>query len=88
MNYVERLLASLENLSNYSWFPYLLGLLGLLVAFSVYQTLKSLPKLVMYPIVVATCAIVFMNWVYYRNEPAMLTPVVDVLAPFLPGKSI
>lgn len=88
MHYVEKLFQSLQPLYNQPWFPYAVGVLGLLFAFSVYQSLKSLPKLVMYPIIMATCAIVFMNWVYYRNEPEVLSPVVHMVAQFLPSGAI
>ncbi|WP_283395640.1 hypothetical protein [Candidatus Pelagisphaera phototrophica] len=40
----------------------------------------------MYPIIGATCAIICINWVYNRNEPELLTPVVDMIAPWLPSK--
>jgi len=63
-----------------------LGLSGALFAFSVFRTLSKLPKLVMYPIIGATCDIICMNWVYYRNEPEMLTPIVDAIAHWLPSK--
>mgnify|MGYP000748956654 CR=1 FL=1 len=85
MQYVEKLFQSLQPLYNQSWFPYALGVLGLLFAYSVFMSLKSLPKLVMYPIIMATCAIVFMNWVYNRNEPEILSPVVNMIAQFLPN---
>jgi len=86
MHYVEKLFQSLQPLAHQSWFPYAVGFVGLLFAYSVFMTLKSLPKLVMYPIIAASCAIVFMNWIFNRNEPAVLTPVVDMVAQFLPNK--
>lgn len=85
MHYVERLFQSLQPLYNQPWFPYALGVIGLLFAYSVFMSLRSLPKLVMYPIIAATCVIVFMNWVYYRNEPEMITPLIDMITPWLPA---
>lgn len=85
MQYVEKLFQSLQPLYNQAWFPYALGVLGLIFAYSVFMSLKSLPKLVMYPIIMATCVIVFMNWVYNRNEPEVLSPMVDLIAQFLPS---
>ncbi|EDY83335.1 hypothetical protein VDG1235_2961 [Verrucomicrobiia bacterium DG1235] len=49
------------------------------------MTLRSLPKLVMYPIIMSTAVIIFMNWIYHRNEPEMLTPMVNMIAQFLPN---
>jgi hypothetical protein len=86
MLYVERLFESLQPLYNQPWFPYALGVIGAIFAYSVFRTLSKLPRLVIYPIVGATCVIICMNWVYYRNEPEMLTPIVDAIAPWLPTK--
>lgn len=86
MLYVERLFESLQPLYNQPSFPYALGVIGAIFAYSVFRTLSKLPRLVIYPIVGATCVIICMNWVYYRNEPEMLTPIVDAIAPWLPTK--
>ena len=86
MLYVERLFESLQPLYSQPWFPYALGVIGALFAYSVFRTLSKLPKLVMYPIVGATCVIICINWVCYRNESEMLTPIVDAIAPWLPSK--
>ncbi|MBC2607396.1 hypothetical protein [Pelagicoccus albus] len=86
MHYVEKLFQSLQPLYNQPWFPYAIGVLGLIFAYSVYQSLKSLPKLVMYPIIMATVVIISLNWIYNRNEPEILTPVVNMIAQFLPTR--
>ncbi|OUW19761.1 MAG: hypothetical protein CBD18_00300 [Opitutales bacterium TMED158] len=87
MLYVERLFKSLQPLYDQPWFPWALGGIGILFAYSVIKTLRTLPKLVMYPIIGATCAIIFLNWVYYRNEPQLLTPMIDAIAPWLPSRA-
>ena len=86
MLYVERLFESLQPLYSQPWFPYALGVIGALFAYSVFRTLSKLPKLVMYPIIGTACVIICINWVCYRNEPEMLTPIVDAIAPWLPSK--
>lgn len=63
-----------------------MGVIGIIFACSIFRTLSTLPRLVMYPIIVATCAIICINWIYNRNEPELLTPIVDMIAPWLPGK--
>ena len=85
MQYVDKLFQSLQPLYDQAWFPYAIGLLGIVFAYSVLMSLKSLPKLVMYPIIMATCAIVFLNWVYNRNEPEVLSPMINMIAQFLPS---
>ena len=58
MIYVEQLFESLQYLYSHPWFPYALGVIGALSAYSVFRTLSKLPKLVMYPIIGATCVII------------------------------
>jgi len=48
--------------------------------------LRGMNKIVLAIIVMVILTVVGFNWVYERNEPAALTPVVDVLAQFLPTK--
>lgn len=86
MQYVEKLFLSLEPLHSQAWFPYALGILGVIFAYSLFKTLKSLPTLVMYPIVIATCFILFFSWIYNRNEPAAISPFIDFLAQWLPSQ--
>jgi len=85
MFYVERLFKSLQPLSQESWFPWVMGAIAILFVWSLFSSLKSLPKLVMYPLIGATCIILAMTWVGNRNEPAVLTPVVDFIEPWLPA---
>ena len=40
----------------------------------------------MYLIIGANCAIICIDWVYNRNEPELLIPIVDMIAPCLPSK--
>lgn len=86
MLYVERLFESLQPLYTQPWFPYAMGVIRIIFAYSIFRTLSTLPRLVMYPIIGATCAIICINWVYNRNEPELLTPIVDMIAPCLPSK--
>ncbi len=86
MQYVEKFLQSLHPIYNQAWVPYALGVVGIIVGYSILMSLKSLPKLVMYPIIMSASVIVFINWIYNRNEPELLTPIVEFIAPWLPGK--
>jgi hypothetical protein len=31
------------------------------------------------------CSVVFFSWVYNRNEPKFMTPIVERIAPFFPS---
>lgn len=86
MEYLEKLYTSLEPIFETKWFPYLQVFLIALLVISLFKTISKLPKLAMYPILFASSAILFMTWVYNRNEPAFLTPFVDALSNWLPTK--
>ncbi len=62
------------------------ALIGFIVFVLVLQRLARVNKLVLGIVAVVTCALLFFNWVYNRNEPAFLTPFVDRIAPFFPSR--
>jgi uncharacterized membrane protein YGL010W len=43
-------------------------------------------KVVLAVIVFVVVVIMGFSWVYERNEPAFLTPLVEKIAPFFPSK--
>jgi uncharacterized membrane protein YfcA len=49
------------------------------------RRVAKMNKVVMGVIVFVVGTILFFNWVYYRNEPRMLTPVINKIAPFFPS---
>ena len=62
-----------------------LGILILLVVIMVIKQARKMNKYVLLAIVLVTCGVLGFNWVYKRNEPKILTPMVDVIAPFFPS---
>ena len=44
-----------------------------------------LPKIIAAVIVFVVCTVVFFSWVYNRNEPPFMTPLVQRIAPFFPS---
>ena len=56
---------------------------------AVWRTWKALKKInELFPYIAGFLAafLIFFYWVYERNEPRFLTPIVDKLAPFFPSK--
>ncbi|MCB1120129.1 MAG: hypothetical protein KJT03_01160 [Verrucomicrobiae bacterium] len=84
-------LESLQNLvSNYGTYHNIttLGMIivVILLIVSVYRMLKSFhPTMVVFVLGILTCGL-FLYWVHNRNEPAFMTPAVEVVAGFLPKK--
>lgn len=62
-----------------------LGILVLLVVVLLIKQARKMNKYVLLAIVVVTVAVLGFNWVYQRNEPKFLTPVIDIIAPFFPS---
>jgi MFS superfamily sulfate permease-like transporter len=62
-----------------------LGILVLLIVVLVVKQARKINKYVLLAIVVVTIAVLGFNWVYQRNEPKFLTPVIDMIAPFFPS---
>lgn len=63
---------------------------GLLVAFIaaivILRKVANMNKLVLSAIALVVLSVVGFSWVYNRNEPAFMTPIIDKVAPFFPAK--
>ncbi len=59
------------------------GLIGSVILF---RYLRQMNKIVLVIILAMGFSIVGFSWIYERNEPAFLTPTIDVLAQFFPSK--
>jgi len=68
------------------WWKLGLVVLGLVVAVIILQKLAGVNKMVLTIVIFVVVTIVGFNWIYERNEPAFLTPVMDKIAPFFPSK--
>jgi hypothetical protein len=62
------------------------AVLGLIIVVIVIQQIAKVNKMVLAIIALIVFSVVGVNWIYERNEPAFLTPVIDKIAPFLPSK--
>lgn len=68
------------------WLKLSAAVLILIVAIVILRKVAKMNKLILTMIVLLTCSFVGFSWIYERNEPAFLTPVVDKIAPFFPAK--
>ncbi len=67
------------------WLKIGIVVVGIIVVVLVFRRLMKVNKLIGGIIVVMVCSILFFSWVYNRNEPKFLTPVVEKIAPFFPS---
>ena len=51
----------------------------------IYRRLMKVNKVVAGVILFVVFTVVFFSWVYNRNEPKFLTPVIEKIAPFFPS---
>ena len=50
-----------------------------------FRRVMKMNKIIASVIVFVVCTVVFFSWVYNRNEPAFMTPIVQRIAPFFPS---
>jgi apolipoprotein N-acyltransferase len=68
------------------WWKVGAAILILVVLVIILQRVAQMNKVVLAVICLIIFSVVGVNWIYERNEPAFMTPIIDKLAPFLPSK--
>jgi hypothetical protein len=58
---------------------------GFIIAILVFRRVMKMNKIIAGVIVFVVVTVVFFSWVYNRNEPRFLTPLVERVAPFFPS---
>jgi len=66
------------------WMKVGIFVLAIVVVVFVLRRVMKVNKIIASILVFVVCTIVFFSWVYNRNEPKFLTPIVDRIAPFFP----
>lgn len=79
-------LDSLKKVPPMTWLKIAAILAGFVVGIVVLRKIARMNKIVLAVIVFIVVVITGFSWVYERNEPAFLTPIVDKIAPFFPSK--
>ena len=77
----------LKSVPKQTWINIGICLLTIIVIVKVWRVLRRINEFVPYIAAVIAAFLILMYWVYDRTEPRFLTPIVDKLAPFLPGKT-
>ncbi|MDR0353516.1 MAG: hypothetical protein LBI02_09290 [Opitutaceae bacterium] len=82
------LLANVENLAGRPvefWIKALLIIVGLFVLFWILEKLFKTSRLILSIALLVVIVMIGYNWIYHRNEPAFMTPALDILAPVFGG---
>jgi len=67
------------------WLKIAIGIFGFIAAVLLLRKLAGVNKVLLGIVSFVVGALLFFSWIYHRNEPAFLTPLVDKIAPFFPS---
>jgi glucan phosphoethanolaminetransferase (alkaline phosphatase superfamily) len=67
------------------WLKIGIAIAALVIAVFVLRKILRMNKVIAGVIVFVVVTIVFFSWVYNRNEPKFLTPLINRIAPFFPS---
>jgi hypothetical protein len=68
------------------WVKLGIAVVALIVVIIVLRKIAQVNKLVLIMVVLLTLSFVGFSWIYERNEPKWMTPIVEKIAPFFPAK--
>jgi len=63
-----------------------LAVLAVIVVVLVLRSVFKMNKFILAVVTFVVVAMVGFSWIYQRNEPAFLTPIIDKIAPFFPSQ--
>ena len=67
------------------WLKIIIAIAAVVIGVFVFRKVMRMNKIIAGVVVFVVCTVVFFSWVYNRNEPKFLTPLMDRLAPFFPS---
>jgi drug/metabolite transporter superfamily protein YnfA len=68
------------------WLKLAAAMLVVVIIVIALRKLAQMNKVILGAVVFIGGAFLFFSWIYERNEPAFLTPIVNKIAPFFPSK--
>jgi hypothetical protein len=67
------------------WLKIGIAIGGFIIAIFVFRKIMKMNKVIAGIIIFVATTVIFFSWVYNRNEPKFLSPLVDRIAPFFPS---
>ena len=67
------------------WLKIGIAVAAFIIAVFVFRKVMRMNKVIAGVVVFVVFTVVFFSWVYNRNEPKFLTPLMDRIAPFFPS---
>jgi len=78
-------LDKIEKIPPAFWLKMGIAVLAVIAIFVVLKTVLKINKFVLGGAAFITAGLIWFNWIYHRNEPRFLTPVMNKIAPFFPA---
>jgi MFS superfamily sulfate permease-like transporter len=78
-------LEKLKTLPPDVWLKIVIAVVAVIVTVLVFRRVMKMNKIIAGVIVFVVMTVVFFSWVYNRNEPKFMTPIVEKIAPFFPS---
>jgi hypothetical protein len=67
------------------WLKIIIAIAALVIGVFVFRKVMRMNKVIAGVVIFVVCTVVFFSWIYNRNEPKFMTPLMDRLAPFFPS---
>jgi preprotein translocase subunit Sec61beta len=81
----ETTLQKLQKIPPAFWLKVGIAVAAVIVIFIVLRSVLKINKFVLGGASFIAAGLIWFNWIYHRNEPKFLTPLVDRIAPFFPA---
>jgi MFS superfamily sulfate permease-like transporter len=78
-------LDTLQKIPPSTWMKIGIGVAAVILAVFLYRRFAKANKLILSIAAFVVVTIVFFSWVYNRNEPRFMTPIIEKVAPFFPS---
>jgi len=75
----------IQTLPPETWIKIGIAIGAVIISVLVFRRVMKMNKIIAGVIVFVVMTVVFFSWVYNRNEPAFMTPLVNHIAPFFPS---
>ena len=67
------------------WLKIGIVIVGFLLGVLLFRRIMRMNKIIAGVVVFVGVSVLFFSWVYNRNEPRFMTPIVEKIAPFFPS---
>lgn len=67
------------------WMKIAIAITAFVLTIFLFRRVMKMNKIIASVVVFVVVTVVFFSWVYNRNEPRFMTPLVEKIAPFFPS---